>query len=981
MSETSQSLVRPESTVRVGILHSLSGTMAISEASLKDAELLAIAEINEAGGVLGRIIEPVIEDGASDTTTFALKARLLIQQDNVATIFGGWTSASRKAVLPVLEEYNALMWYPVEYEGLECSRQIFYTGICPNQQVGPAVDWLLQNQGKRFYLVGSDYVFPRTSNKIIKAHIKRKGGTLAGEEYVQLGTTEFGDLIERIKKAKPDVVFNTLNGDSNLAFYRQYKDAGISAEEIPIMATSVAEEEIRRIGGDIAAGHYASWSYFQSIDTPANRAFVQNFQRRYGSDRVTSDPIEAAYTQVYLWKLAAEKAGSFEVELLREAAYGQTFEAPGGEVSIEPNNHLSKHCRIGKILPNGQFQVVYTSADTLKAQPWLGLEELSESVSPVVFDMLAEVSQSIQYSCQLEQKSREVEMAMAALIATNDRLQKTQDQLLQTEARCRELQAREKLLKRRLSSQIRSSLELDEILRTAVNEIRCLLQIDRCQFWWYHTDIEPPRFELIHADWCTGLPVEVHFSSTVDQVKTLNEPMRQQDLLRIDDISTDLQLEASSRDRLQALGLKALVIAPVHTRSNRTGVVVCEHFQEYRPWSETEVELIDAVVDQLAIAIDQAELYDQSRTAAALATAQAEQLKVALHDLHSYQTQLVQTEKMSTLGTLIAGVAHEINNPTSFIYGNLHYASEYIKDLLELVRLYQKYYPDAAPEIQVHAEAIELDFLIEDLPKLLCSMATGAERIRHLVLSLRNFSRRDQSKMQLFNIHEGIDSTLLILHNRLKANGERSSIELIKEYGELPLVECYPSQLNQVFMNLLGNAIDALEELEVEKLLTKQGVAQVKGNGHGVANATRSLSEKELNVEGDAPDVDTTSSEGADALTLSNPSSSLQLATPWIRIRTEVSPPNRVIVRITDNGPGMTEEVKARLFDPFFTTKPMGKGTGSGLSISYQIVVEKHGGILRCESVPGEKTEFVIEIPVRHSSETRANVSASAAAT
>jgi len=296
MSETSQSLVRPESTVRVGILHSLSGTMAISEASLKDAELLAIAEINEAGGVLGRIIEPVIEDGASDTTTFALKARLLIQQDNVATIFGGWTSASRKAVLPVLEEYNALMWYPVEYEGLECSRQIFYTGICPNQQVGPAVDWLLQNQGKRFYLVGSDYVFPRTSNKIIKAHIKRKGGTLAGEEYVQLGTTEFGDLIERIKKAKPDVVFNTLNGDSNLAFYQQYKDAGISAEEIPIMATSVAEEEIRRIGGDIAAGHYASWSYFQSIDTPANRAFVQNFQRRYGSDRVTSDPIEAAST-------------------------------------------------------------------------------------------------------------------------------------------------------------------------------------------------------------------------------------------------------------------------------------------------------------------------------------------------------------------------------------------------------------------------------------------------------------------------------------------------------------------------------------------------------------------------------------------------------------------------------------------------------------------------------------------------------------
>jgi ABC-type branched-subunit amino acid transport system substrate-binding protein len=236
--------------MRVGILHSLSGTMAISEASLKDAELMAIAEINEAGGVLGRIIEPVIEDGASDPTTFALKARKLHRTRQGSTIFGGWTSASRKAVLPVLEELNALMWYPVEYEGLECSPQIFYTGICPNQQVGPAVDWLLQNKGKSFYLVGSDYVFPRTANKLIKAHLKRKGGTLAGEEYVPLGTTEFGDLIKRIKQAKPDVVFNTLNGDSNLAFYQQYKDAGISAQEIPIMAVSVAEEELRRIGGE-----------------------------------------------------------------------------------------------------------------------------------------------------------------------------------------------------------------------------------------------------------------------------------------------------------------------------------------------------------------------------------------------------------------------------------------------------------------------------------------------------------------------------------------------------------------------------------------------------------------------------------------------------------------------------------------------------------------------------------------------------------
>lgn len=921
MSETSQLGTRVDSTIRVGILHSLSGTMAISEASLKDAELMAIAQINEAGGVLGRLIEPVIEDGASNPTNFALKARKLLEQDKVATIFGGWTSASRKAVLPVLEECNALMWYPVEYEGLECSPHIFYTGICPNQQVGPAVDWLLQNKGKSFYLVGSDYVFPRTANKLIKAQLKRQGGTLAGEEYLPLGTTEFGDVIARIKQAKPEVVFNTLNGDSNLAFYQQYKDAGIDAQDIPIMAISVAEEELRRIGGDTAKGHYASWSYFQSIDTPNNRAFVKNFQQRYGSDRVTSDPIEAAYVQVYLWKQAAEKAGSFEVELLRQAAYGQTFEAPSGKLSIEQNNHLWKSCRIGKILPSGQFEIVFTSPNPIKPLPWLGLEELSESVSPVVFDMLAEVSQSIQYSCQLEQKSREVEAAMAELVATNERLQKTQDQLLQSEARFRELQAQEELLKRRLSSQIRTSLELDKILNTAVHEVRSLLQIDRCQFLWYHKLADCPYYELIHEACGESLPPQLRSLSTVDQVKTFSEPVRQQDLLRIDDISTDVQLEFSSRDRLQSLGLKTLLVAPVQTRSHQTGVIVCEHFQERRPWNDHEVELIAAVVDQLAIAIDQAELYAQSRTAAVLATAQAEQLKKALHDLHAYQTQLVQTEKMSTLGTLVAGIAHEINNPTSFIYGNLHYANEYIKDLLQLVRLYQQHYPNPVPEIKIHAQAVELEFLIEDLPKVLSSMETGAERIRHLVLSLRNFSRLDQSQMQSVDLHEGIDSTLLILHHKLKANSDRPCIQIIKEYGELPLIECHPSQLNQVFMNLIGNAIDALEEIQTK-------------------------------AENFRPNF-----------------------SPTIWIRTEVSACDHITVRIADNGPGITEEAKVQLFDPFFTTKPIGKGTGLGLSISYHIVVEKHKGTLQCESVLGQGTEFAIEIPVRHSRDSRANSS------
>ena len=421
--------------VRVGILHSVSGTMAVSEAPLIDAALMAIAEINQSGGVRSQLIEPIVEDGSSNPRCFELLARKLIQQKQVTTVFGCWTSASRKAVLPVFENLNALLWYPAQYEGLECSKNIFYTGSCSNQQVEPAVSWLLQNKGKKFYLLGSDYVFPRTANKLIQAQLKQQGGRVVGEEYVPLGTTEFTEIVKRIQQAEPDVVFSTLNGDSNIAFYRQYQDSGITASEIPILAVSVAEAELKRIG-EAAAGHYACWSYFQSLDTPNNRRFVQNFQARYGANRVTSDPIEAAYTQVYLWKQAVELAQSFEVERVRVAAYGQSFDAPGGLVRIEPNHHVGKACRIGKILPTGQFEIVGGSNDLIKPLPWLGVEEVNFRGSDVVIDMLAEVSQKL---WQLDQKSRDLEAATAQLHSEILERQRVEAALRESEAELRAL--------------------------------------------------------------------------------------------------------------------------------------------------------------------------------------------------------------------------------------------------------------------------------------------------------------------------------------------------------------------------------------------------------------------------------------------------------------------------------------------------------------------------------------------------------------
>jgi len=369
---TSSSPSASGDTIKVGILHSLSGTMAISEKSVVDAEQLAIAEINAAGGVLGKQIEAVVEDGASDWPTFAEKAGKLIDQDKVATIFGCWTSASRKAVKPVVEAKKFMLWYPVQYEGQECSQNIFYTGAAPNQQIEPAVDWLLKNKGKNFYLVGSDYVFPRTANTIIKAQLKAKGGSLAGEDYLPLGSTEVTPIITKIKKALPTggVIFNTLNGDSNVAFFKQLQGAGLGPDKYPVMSVSIAEEEVKAIGPSYLKGQYASWNYFQTVDTPANKKFVEAFKAKYGADRVTNDPMEAAYIAVYLWKQGVEKAKTTDIPAVSQAVLGESFDAPEGKVTLENNHHLAKVVRIGEVQEDGMFKIVYSSGTAVKPVPW-----------------------------------------------------------------------------------------------------------------------------------------------------------------------------------------------------------------------------------------------------------------------------------------------------------------------------------------------------------------------------------------------------------------------------------------------------------------------------------------------------------------------------------------------------------------------------------------------------------------------------------
>ena len=359
-------------SIKVGVLHSLSGTMSISETAVRDATLMAIEEINAAGGVMGKQMEVVVEDGASEGPTFAEKAKKLLQSDEVAVVFGGWTSASRKAMLPVFEGEKGLLFYPVQYEGLETSPNIFYTGATTNQQIVPAVEYLLEQGKTKFYLLGSDYVFPRTSNLIINKQLKGAGLKAVGEEYTPLGHTEYSTVIAKIRAAEPDVVFNTLNGDSNVAFFKQLKDAGISAEDLPTLSVSVAEEEITGIGPENMLGHLVAWNYFQTTDTPENEKFVAAFKAKYGENRVTDDPIEAGYFGVYLWAKAVEKAGSTDVAAVKAAAKGLTFQAPGGLVTIHmENQHVAKTVRIGEVRADGQIDEIWNSGEPVVPDPYL----------------------------------------------------------------------------------------------------------------------------------------------------------------------------------------------------------------------------------------------------------------------------------------------------------------------------------------------------------------------------------------------------------------------------------------------------------------------------------------------------------------------------------------------------------------------------------------------------------------------------------
>ncbi|WP_338415258.1 urea ABC transporter substrate-binding protein [uncultured Sphaerotilus sp.] len=382
-------LANAADTIKVGILHSLSGTMAISETVLKDVALMTIEEINAKGGVLGKKLEPVVVDPASNWPLFAEKAKQLIDQDKAVVTFGCWTSVSRKSVLPVFEEKNSLLFYPVQYEGEELSKNVFYTGAAPNQQAIPAVEYLMSKDGgsaKRFVLLGTDYVYPRTTNKILRAFLKSKGVAESDiiEEYTPFGHSDYQSIIAKIKKfsseGKKTAVISTINGDSNVPFYKELGNQGLKATDVPVVAFSVGEEELRGVDTKPLVGHLAAWNYFMSIKNPTNTAFIKQWSdyakakgiAGHKDKPLTNDPMEATYLGIHMWAQAVEKAKSTDTDKVIAAMAGQTFKAPGGFMSTmdKENHHLHKPVFIGEIKADGQFNVVWKTPGPVVADPW-----------------------------------------------------------------------------------------------------------------------------------------------------------------------------------------------------------------------------------------------------------------------------------------------------------------------------------------------------------------------------------------------------------------------------------------------------------------------------------------------------------------------------------------------------------------------------------------------------------------------------------
>ncbi len=925
-------------SIRVGILHSTSGAMGDHGRSIVDAVLMAIDEINQSGGVLGWPVEAVVADGGSEVDSFRTTACYLLEDQGVSQVFGGWTSDVRKAITPVFEANHGLLWYPFQYEGVELSRNVFYGGACPNQQVEPAIAWLLGQGKRKFYLLGSDFVFPRLTNKVVRAQLSRQGGQTTGESYVPLGEKDFAATIAEIQQLQPDVVFNTLNEDSQAEFYQQYAAAGLTAEQIPIMSASMTELDLARLGS-AARGHYAVAGYFHGLQTRASQSFSARFQARYGMDRVVSDPIATAYSQVFLWRQATESAESFKVDDIRVAAYGEQFESPFGPLTININHHSSRPCFIGRANERGLFDIAHAQPESIEPLPWLGVETVDFGNGPVVIDMLAQVGRSMQQAWELEQKSLELEQTAHQL---------------QAEVLERHRAEEESRLLFDISQTMAEAQDFESAMASAIAHV-C-----RVTCWPYGEVWMPGEGgELLEATPIWLLDEELVTPEDASALKAFREDSQEQSFAMDEALLGRVwaQGEAEWIEYFRGWGAVAVpILASQHGNpelldtygtSNRVLAVLIFLQPEARSEDKRLVRLISTVAAQLGGALQQKQAERALRE-------KNEELLKTLSQLKTAQEELVHSEKMVALGQLVAGVAHEINTPLGAICSSTEYIGNFLaQDLLELPDFFQSlslvqreffgyllrntrgrsallssrerrklrkslreslesFELANAASLSDELVAIQPEWNVEELLPLLkepdCleflrymgrllelrnssqDITTAAERASKVVFALKTYARYDhQGELRQANMEESLETILTLYQNKLK-----HGIDIQRSYGAIPSISCYPDELNQVWMNLIHNAIQAMDE-----------VGQLSVQTRYEAN--------------------------------------------WIH------------VSISDSGCGIPEAVQARMFEPFFTTKPPGEGSGLGLDI-VQKIVDKHGGKIGVKSRPGHTT-FTVSLP------------------
>ncbi len=927
--------------------------MATSEMPLIDAAQLAIEEINQSGGILGRPIQPIIVDGASSPIVFSAKTKQLIFKRKVTTLFGCWTSDVRKALIPTLEKYNVMLWYPLQYEGLESSRNVFYTGTCPNQQIAPALNWLLRNRGKRLFFIGSDYVFPRTVHQMMRAQFKVQGGEIVDECFIPLESDDFSTALESIQALQPDAIFSTLNGDSGLAFYKQYHRAGLNPEDIPILAVSIGEDQLLQVG-DAAVGHHLVWNYFQGIETPENQAFVQRFRARYGAERVISAPMVSAYSQIYLWKQAVELAGSFDVDKVRIDALGESFASPEGMITLGQNHHVSHHYRIGTVQRGGWVKIMEESDVPLSPQPWLGIEGTHLTHGAIVRQLLGEFSKTIQQKSVIEQKSAELEEIMVLF----------EEQILERKRAEQELR---RMLS--ISQAMSQAVDLNSALANALAQISEFTTWPYGEVWFPNAgkthlrtgEVWHLEDSLVTEEQGQSLKLFRHYTETTS--------------FRIDEGFVGAIYESGETQWTKKFGIYGAVgvpiLSPLHSESwenglqelgplkesmevNLTGrkvlAVLVFLLPEEREEDQRLIELVSAVATQLGTFVQQKKAEEALRY-------KNQQLGTTLCQLKQTQGELVQSEKMAALGQLVAGVAHEINTPLGAICSSSDYIADFLaQDLEKLPYFFRELSEERqtlfiqlfhqirrakplsnrerrqarreilrqleavnAPPDQSVAELI-LDLRLQEQPEIflpllqdeggqafletllsvgeLCnssrdiSMAAG--RASKVIFALKTYaSYENGGTFHPVNLADSLESVLSLYSGRFK-NG----VQLVRNYGDrLPCLPGHREELNQVWMNLIHNALQAMEE---------------KG-------------------------------------------------TLLIEIRNLL---HALEVSITDSGSGIPPNILPKIFDPFFTTKPTGEGSGLGLDIARKIV-QNHQGNITVDSVPG-RTTFTVILPLKH---------------